>query len=75
MAAALLGIRHGEVYPTMNAAGPPDAGRGHNGVVRGRIEGLDVVRDEPRSGRFDRALVLGSSQHGNSAAVVLTRET
>jgi 3-oxoacyl-[acyl-carrier-protein] synthase II len=70
-AAALLGMRHGEVYPTMNAAAPPGAAAGFS---RGRIEGLDIVHAEPRIGKFARSLVLGSSQHGNSSAVVFTND-
>ncbi len=59
-AAALLGMRHGEAYPTMHAADECDA--------------LDIVAGASRTGRFDRALVLGSSQHGNSTAVLFDRE-
>jgi 3-oxoacyl-[acyl-carrier-protein] synthase II len=57
---ALLALRHGEVYPSHG--------------VRTRPDGLDVAQDGMRTGDFRRALVLGSSQHGNSAAVLLTRD-
>jgi 3-oxoacyl-[acyl-carrier-protein] synthase II len=56
-AAALLGARHGEAYPTRHA-GPA-------------IGGLNLLRDETVTGTFNRALVLGSSEHGHSAAVLL----
>jgi len=58
-AAALLGLRHGEVYPT-------------TGPVGSEADGLDVVRGGVRTGALHRALVVGSSEHGNSAAVVFS---
>jgi 3-oxoacyl-[acyl-carrier-protein] synthase II len=57
-AAALLGLRHGEAYPT-HAATPT-------------VEGIDVVRGGVRNGEYGRALALGSSEHGNSTAVIFT---
>jgi 3-oxoacyl-(acyl-carrier-protein) synthase len=59
--AALLGLRHGEVYSTCAPVG-------------GDADGLDVVQGGVREAAFARALVLASSEHGNSAAVVFSSE-
>jgi 3-oxoacyl-[acyl-carrier-protein] synthase II len=57
VAAALLGLKHGEAYPLLAAGEPrPD---------------LPWVRDRVRRGDYRRALVLGGSEHGNNAALVL----
>jgi 3-oxoacyl-(acyl-carrier-protein) synthase len=58
VAAALLGLRHGEIYPAMGVANP--------------VDGLDVVRGSGRTGDYRSALVLGCSQLGSCGAVVLT---
>jgi 3-oxoacyl-[acyl-carrier-protein] synthase II len=64
-AAALLGLRHGEAYPARPV--PGDTAR--------EPDDLRLVRDAVRNGDFRRALVLGSSEHGNSAAVLFTHES
>jgi 3-oxoacyl-[acyl-carrier-protein] synthase II len=55
-AGALLGMRHGEAYATRRAGALAD--------------GLNLVQGAARSGRFGRALVVGSSEFGHSTAVV-----
>ncbi len=57
VAAALLGLRHGEAYPLLAAGEPcPD---------------LRWVRDQVQQGDYRHALVLGGSEHGNNAALAL----
>lgn len=57
VASALLGFKHGEAYPLLAAGEPaPD---------------LPWVRDQVRYGDYRHALILGSSEHGNNAALVL----
>ncbi len=57
VAAALLGLKHGEAYPLLAAGEPcPD---------------LPWVRDRVRRGDYRHALILGGSEHGNNAALVL----
>jgi len=55
-AAGLLALRHGETYATFGATTP--------------VPGLDIVQGTGRTGDYRRALVLGASPHGNSAAMM-----
>jgi 3-oxoacyl-[acyl-carrier-protein] synthase II len=59
VAAALLGMRNGEVYPIATGGALPDAPA--------------FVSDGIRAGQYRRTLVLGSTEHGNNASVVLSR--
>jgi 3-oxoacyl-[acyl-carrier-protein] synthase II len=59
VAAAVLGMRHGEAYPVLS-----------DGVLEGE---LDFVRGEVRAGSYRRTLVAGSTEQGNNAALVLER--
>jgi 3-oxoacyl-(acyl-carrier-protein) synthase len=59
VAAALLGMQHGEAYPVLSE---------HPLGVE-----LDYVRRAVRPGEYRRTLVAGSTEQGNNAAVVLTR--
>ncbi len=57
VAAALLGLKHGEAYPLLAAGVPyPD---------------LRWVRNQVQRGDYRHALVLGGSEHGNNAALAL----
>lgn len=60
VAAALLGMRHGEVYPVVTGGVLPAAPA--------------FARDEARTGHYRHTLVLGSTEHGNNASVVLSRD-
>jgi 3-oxoacyl-[acyl-carrier-protein] synthase II len=59
VAAAVLGMQHGEAYPVVSEH-PLGAG-------------LDFVQGSARPGRYARTLVAGSTEQGNNAALVLTR--
>jgi 3-oxoacyl-[acyl-carrier-protein] synthase II len=59
IAAAILGMASDEVYP----------------IVPGERlwPGLDFVRQSPRNGSYDNTLVMGSTENGNNAALILSR--
>ncbi|HLL84498.1 MAG TPA: beta-ketoacyl-[acyl-carrier-protein] synthase family protein, partial [Longimicrobium sp.] len=58
--AAVLGLERGEVYPI---------------VSDGRLpEGVGFVHERARPGAYARALVIGGTESGNNAAVVLGKE-
>jgi 3-oxoacyl-[acyl-carrier-protein] synthase II len=59
IAAAILGMQSDEVYP----------------VVPGERlwPGLNFVRQSPRNGKYRNTLVMGSTENGNNAALVLGR--
>ena len=59
VAAAVLGLEHGEMYPVVSDA-PLDPA-------------LDFVHGAVRRGDYRRVLVAGSTEQGNNAAVVLAR--
>jgi len=58
VSAALLGLRHGEAYPSRCAADAP--------------EHLPLLHTATRTGQYRRALVLGSSECGNNAALTFS---
>ena len=60
VAAALLGMKHGEVYPVATGGALPDAPA--------------FASDGIRPGHYRHTLVLGSTEHGNNASVVLSRD-
>jgi 3-oxoacyl-[acyl-carrier-protein] synthase II len=60
VAAALLGLKNGEAYPIAT-----------NGVLP---EGLAFVQGEARTGQHSHCMVVGGTEHGNNAAVVLSRD-
>jgi 3-oxoacyl-[acyl-carrier-protein] synthase II len=58
-AAAILGMRQGEVYPI---------------ATSGSISGnLDFVQNAVRAGDFRHSLIAGGTDHGNNAALILSR--
>jgi 3-oxoacyl-(acyl-carrier-protein) synthase len=59
VAAAVLGMQHGEAYPVVSE--------------HPLGTGLDFVQGSARPGRYARTLVAGSTEQGNNAALVLTR--
>jgi 3-oxoacyl-[acyl-carrier-protein] synthase II len=59
VAAAVLGLQRGEAFPVATA-----------GQLPGQVA---FVQGGPRCGDYRRALVAGSTEHGNNAAVVLTQ--
>jgi len=56
--AALLSLRHGEAYPSLHAERAPAE--------------MPLLREAPLAGDYRRALVLGSSECGNSAALMFS---
>jgi len=59
VAAALLGMRNGEVYPIVTGGTLPDTPAFAGGGIR--------------EGHYRHALVLGSTEHGGNASVVLSQ--
>jgi 3-oxoacyl-[acyl-carrier-protein] synthase II len=59
VAAAILGIQHGEAYPVVGTAGD-------------MVQHMNLVR-EPLLKPLDRVLVIGSTENGNHTAVVLSK--
>jgi 3-oxoacyl-[acyl-carrier-protein] synthase II len=60
VAAALLGMQHGEAYPVASIENTADT-----------IPAL--IRGAAKAGQFQRVLVAGSTEHGNNHALVLQR--
>jgi len=60
VAAAGLGLQHGEAYPLVGGMPPTSAG-------------LAFVEGNVRRGSYRRALVAGGTENGNDAALVLNR--
>ena len=60
IAAALLGMQHGQAYPLTSVDGSLDAR-------------VPFVKDTVRAGQYQRVLVAGSTEHGNNHAIVLER--
>jgi 3-oxoacyl-(acyl-carrier-protein) synthase len=59
VAAALLGLDYGEAYPVATPGTLPSE--------------LAFVRGAVRPGPYRHALLIGSTEHGNNAAVVVTK--
>ncbi len=59
VAAALLGMKHGEVYPVATGGALPDAPA--------------FASDGIRPGHYRHTLVLGSTEHGSNASIVLSQ--
>ena len=60
VAAALLSLKNGEAYPIATAGVLP--------------QGLAFVQDEARVGQYSHCLVVGGTEHGNNAALVLSKD-
>jgi 3-oxoacyl-[acyl-carrier-protein] synthase II len=58
-AAALLGMHQGEVFPVATLGGLPAS--------------VPFVHSQARAGELRRTLVLGSTEHGNNTALLLSR--
>ncbi len=60
IAAAILGMQHGEAYPLTSVDDSTD-------------NRVPFVKGAVRTGQYNRVLVAGSTEHGNNHAIVLER--